>query len=237
MFLFAYPNKCFANKFKFSVTHKEIIFKFCIFPSFQILSFLSCNNGVKNRIIEKQHMCINNLFVLVNNIKELIIRRCDGVFCLCTVMECFAVLWDFMCILFYLLNSKYQQNDWNHVQHNNWEIVWKFSGSSPTPIGFLCQTKAWDRYIHKNFHQWFHFCSFIITLFPEVFFRHEENIKRQTKKRREKTSGYPRCESHYHVAVNIMRSINTQPIMTHLQGSSNQERGSDLDPSSNLLAW
>ena len=36
---------------------------------------------------------------------------------------------------------------------------------------------------------------------PEVFFRCEENIKRQAKKRREKTSGYPQCESHYHAIM------------------------------------
>ena len=51
-----------------------------------------------------------------------------------------------------------------------------------------------------------------ITLVPEVFFCREENIKRQTKKRREKTSGYPRCESHYHatIAVNQHHEIDEQ---------------------------
>ena len=41
------------------------------------------------------------------------------------------------------------------------------------------------------------------TLVPEVFFRREKNIKRQSKKQREKTSGYPRCESHYHATIAI----------------------------------
>ena len=41
------------------------------------------------------------------------------------------------------------------------------------------------------------------TLVPEVFFRREENIKRQTKKQQEKTSGYPRCESHYHAMIGV----------------------------------
>ena len=48
-------------------------------------------------------------------------------------------------------------------------------------------------------------CLFISesTLVLEVFFRREENIKRQTKKWREKTSGYPRCESHYHATIAV----------------------------------
>ena len=41
------------------------------------------------------------------------------------------------------------------------------------------------------------------TLVPEVFFHREENIKQQTKKQREKTSGYPRCESHYHATIGV----------------------------------
>ena len=44
-----------------------------------------------------------------------------------------------------------------------------------------------------------------ITLVPEVFFRREENIKRQTKKRREKTSGY-----HATIAVNQHHEIDEQ---------------------------
>ena len=46
------------------------------------------------------------------------------------------------------------------------------------------------------------FCPHYGTLVPEVFFR-RENIKRQTKKRWEKTSGYPRCESHYHATITV----------------------------------
>ena len=38
---------------------------------------------------------------------------------------------------------------------------------------------------------------------PEVFFRREGNIKRQTEKRRAKTSGYPRCESHYYATIAV----------------------------------
>ena len=44
----------------------------------------------------------------------------------------------------------------------------------------------------------------LCTLVPEVFFRRKENIKQQTKKRREKTSGYPRCESHYHATIHVV---------------------------------
>ena len=77
------------------------------------------------------------------------------------------------------------------------------------------------------------------TLVPEVFFRREENIKRQTKKRREKTSGYPRCESHYHatIAVNQHHEIDQQATNNDTPVRFLQsEAGSDLDPSSNLLA-
>ena len=41
------------------------------------------------------------------------------------------------------------------------------------------------------------------TLVPEVFFCREENIKRQTKKWWEKTSGYPQCESHCHTTIGV----------------------------------
>ena len=40
------------------------------------------------------------------------------------------------------------------------------------------------------------------TLVPEVFFRCEE-MTRERKKRREKTSGCGRCESHYHSTIGV----------------------------------
>ena len=90
--------------------------------------------------------------------------------------------------------------------------------------------------------------NWIVTLVPEVFFRCEETREdRERKRHREKAPGSVWCESdHYHAtigSINITRSINKQPITTHLwvnksqsecpKGSSNQEAGSD--PSSTLL--
>ena len=80
---------------------------------------------------------------------------------------------------------------------------------------------------------------------PEVFFRRE---KREKEAAREKL-WLRAMRISLSCCNHIMRSINKQPITTHLSvnnsnseyavsiGSSSQEAGSGLDPSSNLLAW
>ena len=60
-----------------------------------------------------------------------------------------------------------------------------------------------DKSFNLNFKLRAVMSSTICALVPEVFFHCEENIKRQTKKQREKTSGYPRCESHYHATIAV----------------------------------
>ena len=76
-------------------------------------------------------------------------------------------------------------HDWlEHIHFTKDEAVTFCDMGSKSHLGYLT---FWDK----------------ITLVREVFFRHEEHIQRHTKKRREKTSGCLRCESHYHATIGV----------------------------------
>ena len=84
-----------------------------------------------------------------------------------------------------------------HMTYCTLYICTVISGSTvkSDPTGTSC------RYVTRPSRLFIHESCLLVTLVPEVFSRREET--RETKKRREKTSGCGRCESHYHATIAV----------------------------------